>query len=200
MNIKKLAVIIFCTMFVLSGCGKKPAENPEVTETPAATESVQSTEKPQEEASPSAAPTNAPQKTPEKTPDKTAAPAETAAPVSVSDKMSAILQGVETPRYEIMPIDAESFESFFFVPYVDGAEAVTADALISSTAHSVCLVSLPNSANAQSFAAQVKQNADPRKWICVEAESVQVATRGNMVLLVMSDSATANAIVSNFNK
>lgn len=233
MNFKKLAIILFSTLFIISGCGKKAetpvntasptpsatasatatpdatsspdatsvpdaTSTPDATATPDATSAPDATATPHATSTPSA--TLAPAATPNKTPSpNTPAPA-TPAPVSVNDKMNSILQGVETPRYEVMPIDAESFESFFFVPYVDGAKAVSADALISSTAHSVCLVSLPNGTDAQSFASKVKQNADPRKWICVEAESVQVAAKGNMVLLVMSDSKTANAIINNFNK
>ena len=198
MNIKNLAIIALSGILLLGGCGKGESVSPSATEKPEIlTEAT---------TSPTAAPSEKPEKTaapaetkaPEATKAPAAKPEQTAAPKSAADTLSAVLSGIETPRYEIMPIDAESFESFFFVPYVQGAEAVTADALISSTAHSVCLVSLPPNVDAQNFAAQVKQKADPRKWICVEAESVQVKAKGNMVLLVMSDTKTANAIINNF--
>ena len=45
----------------------------------------------------------------------------------------------------------------------------------------------------------IKANADPRKWICVEAEKVAVEARGNVVLFVMSSTAIADQMVANFN-
>lgn len=202
MNIKKLSIILFSVLFIVGGCGKKTApEAPAASQPPAqstvptlqqqdgALASPDASTSPQESETPAVTP-------PPATPQPTSAPAAS----SLEEIANMALSGVETPQYEVLPIDADSFESYFFVPYVDGATAVTADALITSQAHSVCLVSLPAGVDVKSFAAQVKQNADPRKWICTEAESVQVATKGNVVLLVMSDSATANAIVANFNK
>ena len=58
---------------------------------------------------------------------------------------------------------------------------------------------LPDGADVSGIAKQVKDNADPRKWICVEAEKVIVKTKGDLVLLVMSDTATADAIAANFD-
>ncbi len=40
--------------------------------------------------------------------------------------------------------------------------------------------------------------ADPRKWICVEAESVVVERVGDVVLFVMGDAATTDALKAAF--
>ena len=70
--------------------------------------------------------------------------------------------------------------------------------MIGSIAHCVVLLRLPDGTDVDEVAEQIKANADPRKWICVEAEAVEVRTAGNIVLLVMSSQTTADKVVSNF--
>ncbi|MBU5626048.1 hypothetical protein KQI82_03740 [Oscillibacter sp. MSJ-2] len=118
---------------------------------------------------------------------------------SLSDLMGTILDGVETPNYSISELAGDSFPYMLFIDQPRGATAVSADAMIGSIAHSVVLMRLPDGSDAEGIAKQVKDNADPRKWICVEAEKTIVKTSGNLVLLVMSDTATADAIAANFD-
>ena len=101
---------------------------------------------------------------------------------------------------ERIEADKESFEFYTFVPYVEGAEAYISEPMMGSFAHSVVLVRLPEGQNVNDFASKVKANADPRKWICVEAEAVKVSTKGNLVLLVMSSEERVNKITSKFLK
>lgn len=115
---------------------------------------------------------------------------------------SHILEGLELPAYEITNLDAESFEYFAFVPHQEGIEAVTADALINSIAHSVVLIKMPETAaedEINTLANEIKENANPNKWICVEAEKVEVAVKENYILLVMSSADNTTNIINNFN-
>ena len=130
-------------------------------------------------------------------PAKPAAPEETKK--SLSDLMTSILNGVDTPNYSITELTAEMYPLYLFIDQPEGAEAVSADAMIGSIAHSVVLMRLPSGADVSGIAQQVKDNADPRKWICVEAEKTIVKTKGDLVLLVMSDTAAADAIAANFD-
>lgn len=118
---------------------------------------------------------------------------------SLTDLMTSILSGVETPDYAITELAAEQYPLYLFIDQPEGAQAVTADSLIGSIAHSVVLMRLPDGADVSGIAKQVKDNADPRKWICVEAEKVIVKTKGNLVLLVMSTTDIADAIAANFD-
>lgn len=114
--------------------------------------------------------------------------------------MEDILKGVENlPMYEITELTEENFEFMTFIPYVDGYEAVSADALIGSIAHSVVLVRVPDSTDAAQVAADMEANANPAKWVCVTAEATHVRQHGNTILLVMSTVDTANAILVNFD-
>ncbi|MGM9618908.1 MAG: hypothetical protein ACI3W8_03600 [Oscillospiraceae bacterium] len=113
--------------------------------------------------------------------------------------ISSVLAGIENlPMYEATELTAETFEFFAFIPYADGYRGVSADAMIGSIAHSVVLVEVPKGTDASAVAATMKSNANPSKWICVTAESVQTAANGQLVLLVMSSQATADAAIANF--
>lgn len=117
----------------------------------------------------------------------------------LADIMAAITTGIgETPALMTMELDSESFSAFTFADYIDGAEAFVSEPMMGSFAHSVVLIRLPESADANAFADTVRSNADPRKWICVEAEKVQVSVKGNIVLLAMSSASNVDVITSNF--
>ena len=50
----------------------------------------------------------------------------------------------------------------------------------------------------RSLAADIEANADPRKWICVEAESKIVDYSGDVVILIMTGADSAEAIHAAF--
>lgn len=168
---------------------KKPAEKP--VEKPV--------EKPTEK--PSETPAEKPAEKPVEKPVEK--PAEK--PATDNRALSTIMAEITTDLGEMPMIgeieaDKESFEFYTFVPYVEGAEAYISEPMMGSFAHSVVLVRLPEGQNVNDFASKVKANADPRKWICVEAEAVKVSTKGNLVLLVMSSEERVNKITSKFLK
>ena len=113
--------------------------------------------------------------------------------------MDTILKGVETPKTETMPVEDELWENFVFVKKPEGAEAVVSEALISAIAHSVVLVRTADADEAETLAGEIEKHADPRKWICVEADKVTVSVHDNVILLCMSKTETCDAIVKNFD-
>jgi hypothetical protein len=122
------------------------------------------------------------------------------ADMSVSEIMSKIMENVDTEfgTGEI-ELDADSLPYYAFVDYKDGYEAVANEAMISAIAHSVVLLRVPESEDAAAVAAEVNANADPAKWVCVEAEKTEVVQNGNLILLVMSTESVADAVVAGFN-
>ncbi len=133
--------------------------------------------------------------------DAEAAPAPEGAPADMSLEvvMAAILNGVETPAAETMALDAESFEYFAFTAMPEGAEALVSEGMISAIAHSVVLVRVADASETEKVAAEIEKNADPRKWVCVEAEKKAVVSHDNTILLVMSNAAAADGIIANFD-
>ena len=131
-------------------------------------------------------------------------PAEPETPATSETDLAAVLSTV-TAGIEDLPMSfselltAENFESFAFIPYAEGYRGINGDAMIGSIAHSVVIVEVPEGTDAATVAADMKANANPRKWICVEAESVQTASKGNLAILVMSSQDWADTIIANFN-
>lgn len=122
-------------------------------------------------------------------------------PGSLEEIMEKLYEGIDEnnmPMVANTELTAENAESFVGVPASDFKEGLASDAMINAVAHSVCLLRAEDAAAAEELAKAVDEKADPRKWICVEAEKKVVEQRGDLVLLVMSGSDLADQIVANF--
>ena len=71
---------------------------------------------------------------------------------------------------------------------------------MSSVAHSVVLLRLNNASDAEAVKQKIEENVDPAKWVCVQVDrqNVKVASKGNLVVLIMDDEI-ADKILENFN-
>lgn len=98
-----------------------------------------------------------------------------------------------------MPITEENFTSFLFIDPVTGGEALASEAAMSAIAHSIVLLRVPADADGEKLATEIKEKADPRKWICVEAEKTEVKRHGDLILLVMSTTAITDKVIANFD-
>ena len=105
----------------------------------------------------------------------------------------------EMPGVMTQEVPAEAFEGVFFIPAVDGAEAVMSEPMMSSIAWSVCLMRVPEGTDVAATCAAIKSNMNPAKWLCVEAEKYSVVSNGNTILLVMTSADAHDKIVDNFN-
>lgn len=76
---------------------------------------------------------------------------------------------------------------------LDSAEKITDVAvyepMTGSQAFSLVMVRVADAAAADMIAQQMKENIDPRKWICVGADEVMAAGYGDTVMFVMVDSS-----------
>ncbi len=88
---------------------------------------------------------------------------------------------------------------------LDSAEKITDAAvyepMTGSQAFSLVLVRVKNAGEAKQIAQQMKDNIDPRKWICANADQVKVAGHGDTVMFIMLDSGlgkTAQSYVDAF--
>ena len=73
--------------------------------------------------------------------------------------------------------------------------------MMGSQAFSLVLVRLSENANARAIAAEMKENINPRKWICAMADQVMAAGYGDVVMFIMVDSQlgkTAQSYVDAF--
>jgi hypothetical protein len=85
-------------------------------------------------------------------------------------------------------IDESNVENYIGTTNVYFSEAIVSESAVGSIAHSVVLLRIADDevANIETFKKEIKENANPRKWICVEAEDVIVNSKGNLIILIMS--------------
>lgn len=83
-------------------------------------------------------------------------------------------------------LNDENFEYYAFAD-VKYKEAIASESMNGSIAHSVVLIRLEDQKNASKAVEEIKKNADPRKWLCVEAENTFVLSKGDLVVLIMSN-------------
>lgn len=121
---------------------------------------------------------------------------------SLTEIMEKLYTGVKDEEKPMMltniELNEENFEGFAFVKDVKYKGAIASESGVGSIAHSVVLIRLENSADASNLVKEIKANANPRKWICVEAENVIVKSKGDLVMLIMSNEL-ASRIEENFN-
>lgn len=85
--------------------------------------------------------------------------------------------------------DKDALKAYTGLDSADGIKAAAAsEALIGSQAYSLVLVQVEDSAKAEATAEAMKSGINPAKWICVQANDVKLAVKGDVVLLVMVDS------------
>ena len=110
----------------------------------------------------------------------------------------------------LMPIDLkdtseEGLWSLKNYTGLDSADKITDVAayepMTGSQAFSLVMVRVKNAGEARQVAQQMKDNINPRKWICAGADQVMAAGHGDTVMFIMVDSAlgkTAQSYVDAF--
>ena len=81
---------------------------------------------------------------------------------------------------------------------IEFEEALASESMTGSIAHSVVLVRVKKGANVEAIKEKIEDNINPRKWICVEAEEVEVESKGNLIILIMSSESTTEKIENSF--
>ena len=98
-----------------------------------------------------------------------------------------------------MPIDLtdKSEDGLWNIKYntgLDNADNITEAAvfgpMMGSIAYSMVMVRVAEGADVKAVAEGMKTGIDPRKWICVEADDLQVVSYGDVVMLIMVDSTS----------
>ena len=70
------------------------------------------------------------------------------------------------------------------------SEAAFFEPMMGSIPYSMVIVRVKEGADAKTVAESMKSGIDPRKWICVEADDLQVCGYGDVVMLIMVGSDT----------
>lgn len=115
------------------------------------------------------------------------------------NKLYENLDGFSTENLQQVAFTKDEQEYFIGDVSFDYKEALASEPVMSSVAHSVVLIRLNSSKDAENAKKEIKEKVNPRKWVCVEVEekNVIVESRGDLVLLAM-DNQYSEAIKENF--
>lgn len=100
--------------------------------------------------------------------------------------------------FQTMPIDDASEAYILGTNEVQYTDSVYSAPAMTSVAYQCVVLRLAEGQDVDEAKRLLSENADTRKWICVEAESVVVENIGDVVLYIMADTATAEAVKSAF--
>jgi len=84
-------------------------------------------------------------------------------------------------------IDKMNIEGFLGTSEIDFMDALASEPMVGSIAHSVVLIRMKDNANIEDAKTKIKENVNPRKWICVgvEKEDVIIDSRGDLIIVVI---------------
>ena len=98
-----------------------------------------------------------------------------------------------TEDYENTEITEENEEYILGTTDIDFTDSVYSAPMMSSIAYQCVLLRVSEDQDIEAAKKLLKENADPVKWICVEAESVVVENVGDVILFIMADQDVAEA-------
>ena len=97
-------------------------------------------------------------------------------------------------------VTKENVEMYLGTADIEFEEALASESATGSIAHSVVLVRVKDNANVEATKEKIENSINPRKWICVEAEEVEVESKGNLIILIMASEMNAEKIEIEFDK
>lgn len=99
------------------------------------------------------------------------------------------LSEVKLPKTGLTEVTAKNSKYYLGTENVKYTEALASEPLMGSCAHSLVLLRVKDGADIDKIKAEIKDNIDPRKWICVgvEKDKVIVDNIGNLIILIMDN-------------
>ena len=124
----------------------------------------------------------------------------TLTPTEIVQKMYEGFGEDELPMLGDRELVAEELEYNLGLTELNFKEGVVNEPMMGSIAHSVVVVRVNEGVDVEATVADIKAKVNPRKWVCVEAETVLVESKGDIIVLVMSNNDTATRMIDNFKK
>ena len=219
---KKFISVILMAALALSlfaACGKtEPAPAPETPAEPVApVEPETPVETPAEPEVPAETP--AEPEVPAETPAESEVPAEPEVPaedpaepvIPGEDLMSMIeeMYAISGPQFMhmSMPVELSDAELTQWLTGISDpallSAAVVNESMMGAQAYSLVLARVADAAKAEEVAQMMLDNIDPAKWICVQADDLAAAIKGDLVMFIMVDTQlglTAQNMVDAFSQ
>lgn len=101
-----------------------------------------------------------------------------------------------------MEVNAENVESFIGTNKVEYTEAIASESMMGSIAHSVVLLRVKDASKMEEYKEEIRENVNPRKWVCVgvEKDEVIIENKGDLlVVIIVQDKDNRQKIADAFN-
>ncbi len=121
---------------------------------------------------------------------------------TLEEIMTKIYAGISEDELPMMlgniEVTSDNIENYVGTSDIDFKEAIASESAVGSIAHSVVLIRLNDASKANETVKKIEENANPMKWICVGASDVIVKSKGDLVILIMSNEDLAPRLDTNF--
>lgn len=121
---------------------------------------------------------------------------------SLEDIMTKVYGDIPSNQLPMMlsniEITSENQEYYLGTNDITYKEALASESMVGSIAHSVVLIRLNDSSDAEKVVSKLKESVNPRKWVCVGVEEVKVENIGDLVIVIMNDTHK-DTLSQNFN-
>ena len=121
---------------------------------------------------------------------------------TLEEIMTKIYAGISEDELPMMlgniEVTSDNIENYVGTSDIDFKEAIASESAVVSIAHSVVLIRLNDASKANETVTKIEENANPGKWICVVADDVIVKSKGDLVILIMSNEELAPRLDANF--
>lgn len=186
---KIIALILVAVMLAaLASCGKDP--NNESTSSSSSTSAT--TESTKNEQTTETTTTSDPVTPPEKK--------ELADIISATYEKHPISIGVSTDKLDL-ELDADTIQFISAVKSIDKVSEISISGpMMAPPAYQMVVVRVKDASDAESVAKEMLENANPAKWVCVQAECVRVGVCGDTIMMVMYSVDDATALINAFGE
>ena len=102
-----------------------------------------------------------------------------------------------------MEVNKDNVEGFLGTNDIEYKEALASESMVGSIAHSVVLVRAKDAKNVEAIKETIKENVNPRKWICVgvEKEDVIIQSKGDLIIvIIVQDKDARTKLEEGFNE
>lgn len=100
--------------------------------------------------------------------------------------------------YQTVELNEENIELYLEETDVKFIEGICSAPMMSSIPYELILLKLDENADVDAVKSAIKENANSKKWVCVEAEEVIVESIDNTVLFLMANEEVATPIKDAF--
>lgn len=113
---------------------------------------------------------------------------------NLEDLMTKVYANLEEDEKPMMlqntVVNEENIEYFLGTADIEYKEALASEPAIGSIAHSVVLIRAKDSSDVENIKTKIKENVNPRKWVCVgvEEDEVIIKSKGDLIILIIAES------------